>query len=102
MGQTRKCPHRGTVRYFASVTRIWARIPGARCEESVKVRSWRGTLPPMKNTLAVLAFAMPLSLLAADPPAEGTNSIGMKLVRIGPGEFTMGAGTEAPKSIDLW
>ncbi|HKB03542.1 MAG TPA: SUMF1/EgtB/PvdO family nonheme iron enzyme [Gemmataceae bacterium] len=56
----------------------------------------------MKNTLAVLAFAMPLSLLAADPPAEGTNSIGMKLVRIGPGEFTMGAGTEAPKSIDLW
>jgi formylglycine-generating enzyme len=56
----------------------------------------------MKTTLPLLALAMPLSVLAADPPAEVTNSVGMKLVRIAPGTFTMGAGTEPPKSIDLW
>jgi formylglycine-generating enzyme required for sulfatase activity len=71
-------------------------------EDSVKTEPRRGKLPPMKATLPVLAFAMSLSLFAADPPAELTNSIGMKLVRIAPGEFTMGAGTEPPTSIELW
>jgi formylglycine-generating enzyme required for sulfatase activity len=56
----------------------------------------------MKRTLSVLGFVMPLAVFAADPPGETTNSVGMKLVRIAPGEFTMGAGTEPPKSIDLW
>lgn len=38
--------------------------------------------------------------LAAEPPV--TNSIGMKLVRIAPGEFVMGTGTEPPRSADQW
>src|SRR5687768_16180938 len=47
----------------------------------------RGRLPPMR-TLLFLLLAPPL--LAADPPATVTNSIGMNLERIAPGEFVMG------------
>ena len=56
----------------------------------------------MKPTLSLLALALPFPMFAADPPADVTNSIGMKLVRIAPGEFTMGSGSEAPKSADQW
>jgi formylglycine-generating enzyme len=56
----------------------------------------------MKPTLSLLALALPFPMFAADPPADATNSIGMKLVRIAPGEFTMGSGSEAPKSADQW
>src|SRR5215213_2793111 len=56
----------------------------------------------MKIIPSLLAVAMPLAAFAADPPAEVTNSVGMKLVGIAAGEFTMGAGTEPPKSIELW
>ena len=56
----------------------------------------------MKPTVSLLALALPFPMFAADPPADVTNSIGMKLVRIAPGEFTMGSGSEAPKSADQW
>jgi formylglycine-generating enzyme required for sulfatase activity len=52
----------------------------------------------MKPLLSLMAFAV--SLLAADPSVN--NSIGIKLVRIGPGEFVMGTGTEPPRSADQW
>ena len=56
----------------------------------------------MKPTLPLLVLLFPIPMLAADPPAEVTNSIGMKLVRIAPGEFTMGSGAEPPKSLEQW
>jgi formylglycine-generating enzyme required for sulfatase activity len=51
----------------------------------------------MKPTL-LFALALPLPVLAADM----TNSVGMKLVRVEPGEFVMGQGDNPPKSLDEW
>jgi sulfatase modifying factor 1 len=56
----------------------------------------------MTRTLSLLTLVLPAPLVAADPPETATNSIGMKLVRIAPGEFVMGAGDAPPASIDLW
>lgn len=52
----------------------------------------------MKTPLSLLLFVSPI--FAADEPI--TNSIGMKLVRITPGEFMMGSGAELPKTTDEW
>ena len=52
----------------------------------------------MKHTLSLVALALPFPLLAA----EMTNSVGIKLVRIEPGAFVMGAGDGPPKSLDQW
>jgi formylglycine-generating enzyme required for sulfatase activity len=52
----------------------------------------------MKHLLSVCLVSVPV--LAADPP--GTNSVGMKLVHVAPGEFVMGTGTEPPRSADQW
>ncbi|MEX0715287.1 MAG: SUMF1/EgtB/PvdO family nonheme iron enzyme [Planctomycetaceae bacterium] len=46
-----------------------------------------------------LAFALALSARAAEPVA---NSLGMTLVRVEPGEFTMGTGDAPPKSREEW
>jgi formylglycine-generating enzyme required for sulfatase activity len=54
----------------------------------------------MKPLLSLLALAVPV--LAADPPPTVTNSVGMKLVRVAPGEFVMGTGTGSPRSLDNW
>src|SRR5438270_8299863 len=54
----------------------------------------------MKPIFPLLALAAPL--LAADPPGPMTNSIGMKFVRIEPGQFVMGTGTGPPRSGDQW
>ncbi|HEX3148412.1 MAG TPA: SUMF1/EgtB/PvdO family nonheme iron enzyme [Gemmataceae bacterium] len=53
----------------------------------------------MKPLLALLLSTVPI--IAADPVTV-TNSLGMKLVRIPPGEFIMGNGTEPPKTADEW
>ena len=65
-------------------------------------RPLRGYTPPHETHPLPPRPLAPLPMLAADPPAEVTNSIGMKLVRIAPGEFMMGTGTEPPKSLEEW
>src|SRR5258708_3081017 len=52
----------------------------------------------------VLKIAACLCSVAAEPANEKkvTNSLGMKLVRIEPGEFLMGQGDAPPKSRDEW
>src|SRR3954467_7792887 len=54
----------------------------------------------MRHLLSVCLLAVPA--VAADPPGPVTNSVGIKLVRIAPGEFVMGNGTEPPRSLDQW
>jgi formylglycine-generating enzyme required for sulfatase activity len=53
----------------------------------------------MKTTLSLLALTLPIMATAAEPV---TNSIGMKLVRIEPGTFVMGAGDSPPRSMAEW
>ena len=54
----------------------------------------------MRHLHCVCLLAVPA--VAADPPGPVTNSVGIKLVRIAPGEFVMGTGTEPPRSLDQW
>src|SRR5262249_58459515 len=61
---------------------------------------------PSRTVLAVLILgAWSAVLLAVEPlprEKEITNSLGMKLVRIEAGEFTMGTGERPPKSREEW
>ena len=54
--------------------------------------------------LCSLVFLAPYALFAAGLPKdkEFTNSLGMKFLRIEPGEFTMGAGEGPPRSKEEW
>src|SRR5262245_5902829 len=61
---------------------------------------------PSRTALAVLVLGAWSALLLAVEPLprekELTNSLGMKLVRIEPGEFTMGTGERPPESREEW
>lgn len=58
----------------------------------------------MIRTVVLLAVSAGVILLAADAPDDknATNSLGMKLVRIPAGEFTMGTGDKVPTTRKEW
>jgi len=62
------------------------------------------TKAAMNRTLSlVCVFALlAQDVAAADAPKKMTNGLGMELVRIEPGEFLMGAGTEPPHDRAAW
>jgi sulfatase modifying factor 1 len=55
----------------------------------------------MRKTLLALLALAPAGAFAG-PPREITNSLGMKLIRIEPGEFVMGSGAEPPRDRKTW
>jgi len=52
--------------------------------------------------VAIVFGTIPLALVELPAGKEQTNSLGMKLVRIEPGEFVMGSGEAPPKTREDW
>src|SRR5207253_675358 len=55
----------------------------------------------------ILAVGTALGILFSTPslrgqPRDATNSVGMKLIRIDPGVFVMGSGSEPPHDRQMW
>jgi formylglycine-generating enzyme required for sulfatase activity len=56
----------------------------------------------MTKSLAAVVFLSAVTPVGAHTPKNLSNSIGMKLVRIEPGTFTMGSATEPPRDRKTW
>src|SRR5262249_47569424 len=74
-------------------------LGGCRREESRHAARYTARMTP---TLYFMTLALSAPLSAAAPRETGTTSIGMRLVRVAPGEFVMGSGDAPPASTDLW
>lgn len=55
----------------------------------------------MRSAILIILLSMP-ALARAGEPTQLVNSLGMKLVRIEPGEFVMGNGAEPPRDRATW
>src|SRR5205809_362571 len=64
-------------------------------------RQGRATMT-MSLAISLVWFILMSAAAGGGPPAELTNAVGVKLVRIEPGQFLMGNGSEPPRERDAW